>query len=106
MNKNHNASHYLDNNEGENRKNSTQLKTIFEYLKSNVATASMISNDTGVPQKCITRYKRDLEKVGKLWELKKTYCKKTGYKAWYLTTNVDLIPKELKSQLNLFDDEG
>ena len=78
----------------------TQLKTIFEYLQNNTATATMVTDATGVPQKCITRYKRDLEKVGKLKEVKKTFCKITGFKAWYLTTNQSLFP--LDNQLKLF----
>ena len=64
-----------------------QLQTIFEYLQKHIATASMVSDATGIPQKNICRYKRDLEKVGQLWEIAKTTCKKTGFKAWYLTTN-------------------
>lgn len=79
-----------------------QLVTIFHYLKQNIATASMVSEATGVPQKNICRYKRDLEKAGRLWELTKAYCKKTGFKAWYLTTNPDKAPKHSLTQLNLF----
>jgi hypothetical protein len=79
-----------------------QLATIFEYLQSNVATASMVTADTGIPQKCITRYKRDLEKAGRLWEVEKKPCRKTGFKAWYLTTNPDNAPKHSIKQLNLF----
>ena len=83
-----------------NNQSSTQLKTIFEYLKNNVATASMIEDVTGVKQKNICRYKRDLEKAGRLWEVVKANCKRTGFKAWYLTTNPDLAPQQ--SQLTLF----
>jgi len=79
-----------------------QLATIFEYLQNNVATASMVTADTGIPQKCITRYKRDLEKAGKLWEVEKKPCRKTGFKAWYLTTNPDKAPKHFLKQTNLF----
>jgi predicted transcriptional regulator len=78
-----------------------QLQTIFQYLRENIATASMVTEATGVPQKCITRYKRDLEKAGKLWEIKKTTCKKTGFKAWYLTTDKAKAPI-CSPQLNLF----
>ena len=78
----------------------TQKKTIFEYLKKHTATASMITEATGIPQKCITRYKRDFEKVGLLYEVAKKHCKQTGFRAWYLTTNPDLFPKS--NQLNLF----
>lgn len=85
----------LEDNEIKN-----QLVTIFQYLEENVATASMVSNDTGIPQKNICRYKRDLEKAGRLWEIEKNLCRRTGYKAWYLTTNPD---KALNNnQLNLF----
>lgn len=76
----------------------TQLKTIFNYLQRNTATASMVTNATGIPQKCITRYKRDLEEQGLLHELKKEKCKYTGFQAWYLTTNKNLFPK---NRLNL-----
>jgi len=79
-----------------------QLQTIFGYLQKHIATASMVTAATGVPQKCITRYKRDLEKAGRLWEVGKKPCKKTGYKAWYLTTDPDKAPKHLPNQLNLF----
>lgn len=77
-----------------------QLKTIFQYLQSHIATSSMVSAATGIPQKNICRYKRDLEKAGALWEVEKKTCKKTGFKAWYLTTNPDLIPPN--DQLSLF----
>ena len=38
-----------------------EMQTIFSYLKNNVCTASMLSDATGIKQKNITRYKRDLE---------------------------------------------
>lgn len=79
-----------------------QLITIFLYLQTNIATASMVSDATGVPQKNICRYKRDLEKVGRLWEIEKKSCKKTGFKAWYLTTDPLKAPKHSLTQLNLF----
>jgi hypothetical protein len=80
----------------------TQLQTIFQHLYNNSATASMVTAATGVPQKCVTRYKRDLEKTGRLWEIEKTYCQRTGYRAWYLTTNPDKAPKcDLQLKLNL-----
>ncbi len=79
-----------------------QLQTIFQYLQENVATASMVTDATGVPQKCITRYKRDLEKAGQIWEIEKKPCKKTGFKAWYLTTNPNIAPKSNLQQLHLF----
>jgi hypothetical protein len=69
-----------------------QLQTIFQYLQKHTATASMVTDATGVPQKCICRYKRDLEKSGRLWEIEKKLCQKTGFRAWYLTTNPEKAP--------------
>jgi hypothetical protein len=79
----------------------TQLKTIFLYLKNQIATASMVSEATGVKQKNICRYKADLQKCGQLGEVEKKTCKVTGFKAWYLTTNSEHATNNSK-QLNLF----
>jgi predicted transcriptional regulator len=79
----------------------SQLKTIFHYLSEHIATASMVSEATRIPQKNITRFKRDLEKAGLLWETEKKLCIKTGFRAWYLTTNPDNTP--FNNQLNLFE---
>lgn len=89
----------LDKSKGTTHQN--QLQTIFHYLKNHVATASMVTDATKVPQKCITRYKRDLEKAGMLWEIEKKDCQKTGFKAWYLTTNPAMAPQS-PQQLDLF----
>lgn len=70
----------------------TQLQTIFHYLQEHIATASMISFETGIPRRSICRYKRDLEKVGLLLEIEKEVCAVTGYKAWYLTTDLRPTP--------------
>lgn len=88
--------------QGEGNTPLNQLQTIFQYLKENEATASMVADATGIYQKNICRYKRDLEKAGRLWEITKTTCKKTGFKAWYLTTDINKAPKHLLTQLNLF----
>jgi|GEM_PF-1869628 cysteine synthase len=80
--------------EGNKKKGySTQLETIFHYLENHTATATMVSKATSIPQKCITRYKRDLEKQGKLYEVQKKFCKATNFRAWYLTTNPELFPE-------------
>jgi len=68
-----------------------EKETIFLFLQNHLATASMISKAMGIPQKNICRYKRDLEQAGELWEVSKQLCKVTGYKAWYLTTNIKLV---------------
>jgi hypothetical protein len=91
--------HDAEQNKDTSRLN--QIKTIFEYLKTHTATASMITQATGIPQKNICRYKRDLEKGGVLWEIERKPCKVTGFKAWYLTTDSGKAPKQ-SNQLNLF----
>jgi hypothetical protein len=78
-----------------------QYKTVFEYLKEHLATASMVSEATGISQKNICRYKSMLQESNKLWEVVKKKCKVTNREAWYLTTNPDLIPPS--NQLNLFE---
>lgn len=95
--------HSLNSKQGKDNYFKTQLKTIFEYLKDNTATASMVANATGVPQKSICRYKRYLEKIGLLHEVEKKYCVLTGFKAWYLTTNPEAFPKS--NQLTLFNND-
>jgi len=91
----------LHKERGKDRFKLNQLLTIFQYLQKNVATASMVADATGVPQKNICRYKRDLELSGRLWEVEKKLCKKTGFRAWYLTTDPNKAPK-FKEQLKLF----
>lgn len=92
-----------ENSNFQNKDNHFQneVQTIFSYLKENVCTASMLSDATGIKQKNITRYKRDLEKAGLLKELFKTHCKSTGFKAWYITCNELLFP--MNKQYKLFD---
>jgi hypothetical protein len=77
----------------------TQLQTIFEYLSSRIETATMVSFATGIPQKSICRYKRDLEKKGLLSEIEKKLCRITKFKAWYITTNPKLIPIDKQTKL-------
>ena len=55
------------NGQGKNKHCYNQKKTIFEYLKLQTVTASMVADATGIPQKSICRYKRDLEKQGLLY---------------------------------------
>ncbi len=87
--------------EDKDSRSSNQLQTIFQYLQEHTATASMVANATGVPQKNICRYKRDLEKVEKIWEIEKKMCLLTGFKAWYLTTNPEKAPNS-NNQPKLF----
>ena len=89
------------NRDSKIKKGKTQLETIFHYLKDHVATASMVACATGISQKCITRYKRDLEQAGKLWEVERKTCEETGFKAWYLTTDSQKATTD-SSQLNIF----
>ena len=70
----------------------TQLRKVFHYLQEHTATASMVAQATGVKQKNICRFKKDLENQGLLYEVEKKLCKVTGFRAWYLTTNPDLFP--------------
>ena len=79
---------------------SNQIKTIFHYWQNHIATNTMVSEATGVPQKNICRYKRDLEQLGLLAEVKKGYCEITNHLAWYITTNKKHFPQSY--QLRMF----
>ena len=78
----------------------SEHQTIFHYLQNHVATASMVNEATGIKKRNICRCKRDLEKSNMLWELERKSCRQTGFKAWYLTTNPNLVPKN-EQQLKL-----
>jgi len=97
----YNTSNPQDKRQDKSNSHLNQLKTIFQYLQKHIATASMVAEATGIYQKNICRYKRDLEKAGRLWEITKETCKKTGFRAWYLTTDPDKAPQR-PTQLNLF----
>ncbi len=68
-----------------------QTKIYFQYLQTHIATNSMVSKATGIPQKNLTRYKREFEDAGLLFEVYKGICKHTKNRATYLTTNKALI---------------
>jgi hypothetical protein len=72
-----------------------QEKRYFEYLKIHIATNSMVTKATGIPQKNLTRYKREFEKKGILKEVYRKFCMLTGFRASYLTTNPDLMRKSI-----------
>jgi hypothetical protein len=97
----HNMNNLHHDDYYKSKKNPSQLKSIFQFLQNHIATASMVAEATGIYQKNICRYKRDLEKSGRLWEVKKGICQKTGFRAWYLTTNPNMAAK-IPPQLNLF----
>lgn len=98
----HNTNNPQHKRQYKGNKPPNQLQTIFQFLHEQTATASMVAEATGIYQKNICRYKRDMEKAGTLWEVEKKLCEKTGFKAWYITTNPDLAPKHSIIQLNLF----
>jgi predicted transcriptional regulator len=89
-----NSRKYFYNKQCKNTKNQTQEKTIFSYLYNNTATNTMVSKATNIPQKNICRAKRNFEKAGILHEVERRFCKITGHRASYLTTNPALFKKE------------
>lgn len=104
--KNPNTAHNSLNSQSKDKHYGNQIKTIFHFLSENVATASMVSEATGVPQKNFCRYKRDLEKRGLLKEVYKGLCQKTGFKAWYLTTDPNKFPVSIQVDLFRSDSYG
>jgi len=80
----------------------SQVQILLDYLENHVATASMISDATGIPQKNICRYKRKLERERRLFEVYKSRCKLTGHLACYLSLENGKFP--LFKQLTFFND--
>lgn len=78
----------------------SQIKTIFNYLSNQIATASMVSRATGIPQKNICRYKRDLQMAGLLVEVRKGICDETGFKAWFITCDKTKFPSTTQLQIS------
>ena len=76
-----------------------EIKPKFHFLKRHTSKPSMAASLTGVPQKRITSYKRDLEKrlLAELW---KAPYQETGLKTYCLTTNPEKFPKS--NQLEIF----
>lgn len=81
-------------------KQQSHLKLAFNYLQTHIATASMVCEETGIPQKSFCRYKRYYEKKGMMHSVKVDRCKVTGKTAEYLTTNENWKP--FNNQLKLF----
>src|SRR5688572_4894990 len=65
-----------------------------EFLKNSPATAAEVSIRLGIWRPNVCRHKRDLQKAGKLVELKKGICPITGFKAAFLTCDPDIILKK------------
>ncbi len=82
------------------RKHKAQKKRFYNYLNKHVVSCTMASKALRIEQKCLTRYKRQLEKNGSLWQVFKHKCKHTNRRVWYITTNLELIP--LSNQIKLF----
>lgn len=74
-------------------------KQLLAYLKNNTANASMIEEATGIKQKNLCRYKRELEKIGLLWERYKDPCQITGFYSAYHKIDPCLNPLDAKIKL-------
>ena len=66
----------LHKRQGKDKHFATQMEIVFLYLQDAIATASMVEAATGIHQKNICRYKRTLEKAGKLWQVEKGFVRR------------------------------
>jgi hypothetical protein len=90
----------IKQHEDTKKRHSAQTKRFFNYLKKHTVSCSMASKYLRIPQKCLTRYKRTLERSGNLWQVKKHRCKITGRMVWFLSTNPDFTSNN--NQLTIF----
>ncbi len=77
--------------QGKDSNHSVQKRIFAAYLRRKTATCTMVAEDTGIRQKCLTRYKREMQRMGLLEVVFTAPCKYTGRVAQYLTTNPALI---------------
>lgn len=81
------------NGQGKDKYFEAQERKFKAYLQYNTATCTMVSEALGIPQKNLTWCKRRLEDKGLLVEVYKDKCKFTNHKAFYLSTNKEIIKK-------------
>ena len=94
------SNHNTGVNNSERPYKGNELQAVYEYLQSNIATATMAAAALKIYRPSLCRRKRTLEKAGLLAEVKQGYCKITRCEAAYLTTNTAWFP--INSQLKLF----
>lgn len=82
-----------------------QRQALFEFLQTGVYTTSEAAAAINIARKSLTRFKRQLEMQGKLWEVKETICSITGNPAMLITTNPVLVPR-LIVQGSIFEKEA
>jgi hypothetical protein len=90
----------MKKNSNNTERNTAQIIRFRSFLQNNIVSCSMASKELGIHQKCLTRYKRMLEKSNQLWQVKKAQCKITGHIVWFLTCNPKFKPND--NQLKLF----
>ena len=78
-----------------------QQKAFYNYLQGDPVTVAMAAYVLKIPEKNLTRYKRELEKANKLWRVFQGSCKFTGNRAWFITTD-PLKAAKTSKQLKLF----
>ena len=88
------------NSNGKDNKFSSQLKAVQTYLLINVSTSAMTAGALGIRVPNVCRHKRSLQLSGLLVVVRKGYCKETGYRAEYLSTNPELIKQSKKGIYN------
>lgn len=103
MNKNHSHAPFnssiLKQYEDIKKRHSVQQRRFYNYLKRHTVSCSMASKSLRIPQKCLTRYKRNLEKAGLLTQVKIARCNITGRYVWYLSTDPQAKPQNVQTKL-------
>lgn len=69
------------------QKKSDEMTAFYHYLNDKVTSCTDAAVMLNIPQKNLTRYKRELEKVGKLQVVKMQRCPHTGRWVQHITTD-------------------
>lgn len=71
----------------------TEIKQVEAYLIDHTATSTMVATALHIYRPNLTRYKNMLQETGKLVVTHNAKCKETGYRADYLSCNLELIKR-------------
>ena len=69
------------------RQKTDEMTVFYQFLSDKVTSCTDASITLNIPQKHLTWYKREFEKVGKLQVVKRYRCPHTGKRVQFITTD-------------------
>lgn len=79
-----------------------QIVRVFNAFNCGTYTMKEVDVISGIMRENICRYVKLFRENNQIYKVRKRVCSITGYYAYELTTNPDLVPKQDSVQLELF----